>query len=83
MQLELANGWTLSIVPDLMDGFFSIAAWPTSDNKSVASIDRKWFAFEGGRIEMRTNDITELLEITALVMKESNVELTGRAAPDR
>ena len=73
MQLDLANGWTLSIVPDLTDRFYSIAAWQTSDNNPVAAIDRKWFGFEGGAIECRTADIAEFLEAAAQVMKTANV----------
>ena len=74
MQLDLANGWTLSIVPDLTEGFYSIAAWQTSDNDPVVAADRKWFGFEGGRIECRTADIAEFLEAAAQVVKVSNVQ---------
>ena len=64
MQLELANGWTLSIVPDLHVGFYSVAAWPTSDNSGR---DREWHLFEHGGEECRVTDIAGLLEVTEQV----------------
>ncbi len=80
MQLDLANGWTLSIVPDLTDGFYSVAAWQTSDTDPVAAADRKWFVFKGRRMECRTVDIAEFLEAAAQVVKVPNAQGKPTAA---
>lgn len=69
MKLNLANGWTLSVVPDLHKPFFSACAWPTSDPEVAPAETRRWLAFEHGGIERRFLDVDDLIEIAEFVSK--------------
>jgi len=69
VKLDLANGWTLSVVPDLDDVYWSAAAWPTDDPEVAQWEDRRWFVFPLGGIECRIANIDALIEIAELVAK--------------
>lgn len=56
IRIILANGYTVSIVPNgLTAGFFSIAAWPTDAPTGC------WFRFSSGSIDQTVSCIGDLL----------------------
>jgi hypothetical protein len=69
MKLNLANGWTLSVVRDIFVPFFTAAAWPTADPEVAPADTRRWFAFEHGGSERRFLDVDDLIEIAEFVAK--------------
>lgn len=51
-RFALANGWTLSICPDVRPAICSVAAWPTGDTPTRAE-DMTWFKFASGDEDKR------------------------------
>lgn len=66
MTANFANGWTLSLVPDLFFPFYSVAAWATADSE-VRGADRRWFIFESGGVETRICTLEDFCEVADFV----------------
>ncbi len=57
-RFELANGWTVSICPDVAPALCSVAAWPTGD-------EFEWFKFAGGNRDKRCWNAQDIIEAMA------------------